>query len=371
MPGGSFSLLRKSLASPTFIVVIALAIRLLAMPIVVAKRPFHGNEPSHIAAHLAAGEGFSSPYDGVPNAPTAQQPPAYPFYLSLVFRMLGSFSRASLIFLLIANAAVGSLLPVLLYQAGRRWYGVSVGLIAAWCWATLPWIAVSDLGLSNYLFAAVFVLLWLLLFPKNGTMTARKSALCGVVLGSGILLNPMLCILWPASWKWLTRRAAVFSLAGMALMVTPWLLRNYRTMGHIYPTLRDNFGMEFYIGNHPGMNDPVAPCYSALCRGTENYRNADYPGNDPRLFAALGEQEFMHRQLHMAVSYVRADLPGFARQEAARRVGGAFSFVQACDCSAIRSTSALLLAALLPHQQHVEMTRRVSLSVRRMNALGC
>jgi hypothetical protein len=249
MPRG-FPLLRKSLASPTFVVVIALAIRLLAMPIVVAKRPFHGNEPSHIAAHLAAGEGFSSPYDGVPNAPTAQQPPAYPFYLSLVFRMLGSFSRASLIFLLVANAAVGSLLPVLLYQAGRRWYGVSVGLIAAWCWATLPWIAVSDLGLSNYLFAAVFVLLWLLLLPKNGTMTTRKSALCGVVLGSGILLNPMLCILWPASWKWLTRRAAVFSLAGMALMVTPWLVRNYRTMGHIYPTLRDNFGMEFYIGNH-------------------------------------------------------------------------------------------------------------------------
>jgi asparagine N-glycosylation enzyme membrane subunit Stt3 len=133
MPGAGFPLLKKSLASPTFIVAIALVIRLLAIPTVVAKRPFHGNEPSHIAAHLAAGEGFSSPYDGVPNAPTAQQPPAYPFYLSLVFRMLGSFSRASLIFLLVANAAVGSLLPVLLYQAGRRWYGVSVGLIAAWC----------------------------------------------------------------------------------------------------------------------------------------------------------------------------------------------------------------------------------------------
>src|SRR5579862_8755254 len=46
------------------------------------------------------------------------------------------------------------------------------------------------------------------------------------------------------------------------------------------------------------------------------------------------------------------------------------SFTQACTRSAIRSSSELLLATLLPHRQHVEMTSWVRASLSWKNAWG-
>lgn len=309
--------MKRCLFSPALIFAVALVVRLLAVPIAIHEQPFLKNEPSHIAAHLVAGEGFASPYERTPIAPTAQQPPLYPFYLALVFRLLGSFSRASLIFLLLANSVMGASLTLLIYKVGRRWFHLNSAIIAAWACALLPWLVASELVISNYLFSTAFVLAWLLWLPKHEGITARKGAAFGIALGLGMLLNPMLALLWPASWRWLMRkRVAAFSLAGMALMVSPWLIRNYRSMGHVYPGLRDNLGMELYIGNHAKMNDPPVLCYSWLCQGTENY--SDYPGNDPRLFSELGEQQFMRRELRQALSFIRADLAGFLIRSAKR-----------------------------------------------------
>ena len=42
-----------------------------------------------VAASLAAGHGFSSPY-WIPTGPTALVPPVYPFLLTLVFRVFGN-----------------------------------------------------------------------------------------------------------------------------------------------------------------------------------------------------------------------------------------------------------------------------------------
>src|ERR1700758_1039783 len=89
-------------------------------------------------------------------------------------------------------------------------------------------------------------------------------------------------------------------------------------MGQLYPTLRDNFGMELYIGNHPGMEGDHSPCASKLCEGTGDYTYADFPTRDPRLFAELGEVAFMEQKLHEAVAYIRAEPGKFVWRSAKR-----------------------------------------------------
>ena len=49
-----------------------------------------GWEMGWIARALAGGHGFSSPYFPI-TGPTAMQPPLYPWLLSLVFRLFGTY----------------------------------------------------------------------------------------------------------------------------------------------------------------------------------------------------------------------------------------------------------------------------------------
>ena len=81
---------------------------------------FYGNEPSHIAAHLAKGEGFSSPYPWTPVSPTAQQPPLYPFLLAIIFKAFGVLSLRSLQVIVWLNAVAGTAASLLIYWVGRR-----------------------------------------------------------------------------------------------------------------------------------------------------------------------------------------------------------------------------------------------------------
>ena len=263
------------------------------------------NEPSHIAAHLARGEGFSSPYNNVPIVPTAQQPPLYPLLLAIVFKLSGVYSRTALIVILGMNALIGAAVSVLICRVGERYLSLRVGAIAAWAWAIWPNIVAGDLFIYNYPASTAVVVGSLLLLPAIRD-EKRWWILLGVGAGLAALLNPMLLLLYIAGLPWLVQRPrrALLSVAVTVLVMSPWWIRNYHQLGRFYPALRDDFGIVLYIGNHGGMEEHPQHCVSKLCEGTASYADADYPMIDPELYVALGETAFMAKKEQDALAYI-------------------------------------------------------------------
>ena len=91
-------------------------------------------------------------------------------------------------------------------------------------------------------------------FVPNLVGKTRNWILLGIAVGIMLLLNPMLVLVIPASILWLNKKQSLIMLATVLLCLAPWYVRNFRVMGHFYPALRDNLGMELYLGNHPGMS---------------------------------------------------------------------------------------------------------------------
>lgn len=274
---------------------------------------FYGNEPSHIAAHLAKGEGFSSPYPWTPVSPTAQQPPLYPFLLAIIFKAFGVLSLRSLQVIVWLNAVAGTAASLLIYWVGRRYVSAHVGLLAAWIWALSPAMAATDVFMSNYAIATLLVLLWLLVVPELPA-SGKAWVLLGLAAGLAMLLNSMLVILYPASYGWLMRkkRCAVLALTTTFVVTALWMARNYFALGHVYPLLRDNFGLELYIGNHAEIIDSQPVCAWSLCGGTYSYVNV-YDG-----LVELGEARFFQKRTRDAIAYIRAR-PGRFLQRSAKR----------------------------------------------------
>jgi hypothetical protein len=243
--------------NPRAILIVGIAFRILLIPPVLKwigtpTNPFEGNEASHIAAHLIRGDGFASPFTELA-IPTAQQPPLYPFFMAGIFKLFGSFSRISLYVILAANSVAGGMTAFFIHRAGLKYFSSPVALRSAWIWSILPPIAMTDITLSGYAWAALAVVLWLNFVP---TMPPRIGhwIFLGITVAFALLLNPMLVLLIPASALWLNRKQAWITLATTVLCLAPWYIRNYCAMGHFYPALRDNLGMELYLGNHPGMS---------------------------------------------------------------------------------------------------------------------
>ena len=105
-----------------------------------------------IATNLANGHGFR----GIAGQTTAQFPPAYPFLLSLVFRVFGVHRTAGAI----VNVFLGAATIPLLYFTARRTLGRTEAVFAGiGLTLLLSQVLYSDLLLSDTLFAFEVVLL--------------------------------------------------------------------------------------------------------------------------------------------------------------------------------------------------------------------
>ena len=264
---------------------------------------FTGNEPSHIAAALASGMGFSSPYANVPIAPTAQQPPIYPFILSGIFKLFGTYSTESAWAAVILNILAGATTAILLRYVGKLHFGETVGIVAAWLWV-LPWtfrLNTFSVSLTSAPLAALGMGAFLLWVPRE-IETQRRCLVLGVTAGLLVLLQPALLFVVLAYILWLEMprlhpRRIVIAAAGLLLVLTPWTIRNYATFGRLIP-LRDNFGLELWLGNRPGMS------------GTVDY-SGDFPDLDPTNYARLGELPYMYSKFQIARDFIRHDPAGF------------------------------------------------------------
>jgi len=300
--------IKRIAASPAIILGAALATRLASATYILSSRfgpqlLFVRNEPSHIAAALVSGLGFSSPYAGAPNAPTAQQPPLYPLILAGIFKLFGICTVASAWTAVLVNVLAGAVTAVLLYFVGRLHFGETVGILAAWLWV-LPWMYQTNafsVSLTTAYLAALGFTALLLWVPKR--LEGNRSWLVlGIYSGLLVLLQPALLtvVLVYGGWLAVSKGSSpriLIALAGLLLTLAPWTVRNYVTFERFIP-LRDNLGLELWLGNRPGM------------QGTVDF-SGDFPDVDPGNYARLGELRFMDGKLEASSKFILSDPAAF------------------------------------------------------------
>lgn len=270
-----------------------------------------GWEMGRIAASLASGHGFSSPF-GPPTGPTAWEPPLYPYLIAGVFSVFGIYSKASAFVLLALNSVFSALTCIPIFLIGRRLFSEKVAVWSAWAWALLPnvifWCtrAVWETSLSALLLAAIFWLALALEDREGWLPWFEFGLLWGIVaLNSTSLLS----FLPPAGlWAWYRRaQRGKRSLAGVAVAsavffacITPWLVRNYETFGK-FIFIRDNFGAELRLGNGPGAGGTLML-----------YLDPPHDSYAMRQFQAMGELAYIHMRKGQALDYIKADYARFA-----------------------------------------------------------
>lgn len=294
--------------SPLLIFAAALAVRLAVMAHLLAgfgaAAFLLNNECARIASALVHGAGYSSPWSGMPVAPTAQQPPIYPLLLAGVFRIFGAYTRSAAVAALIINALAGAATAVLLRRVGERCLDDRrAAAAAAWIFALWPYEAVVGLQLWNQALTALLLVGFLLLIAPAAPHTPRRSFGLGCYAGAASLLNPAL--LPPLACAYAARRRparrALLVLAGFLLVLAPWTARNLLVFGRFIP-LRDNFGFELWVGNQAGL--PL--------RHPLGFRG-DFPAADLRA-AGWNEIKFLDGKSRQARQYIQAHPGEFVRR---------------------------------------------------------
>ncbi len=307
-----------------------------------------GNEVGWIARSIALHQGFSSPFYPV-TGPTALLPPLYPYLLSLLFKLFGIYSLKSALAILTLNSTFSALTCIPIYLAARLSLNPRAALFAGWGWAIYPFAIyfsagrVWEFSLTSLLLTTCF---WLALRLHLHPSPSRWLAF-GALYGLAGLCNPAVFSLFPVLlllplWRrWKLRRDdsrfmgglfsrdllrnGIFAAVGMIAVLTPWTIRNYRTM-HVLCPVRDCFWYEFWSANngdssnptlawtHPASNPDEMQLYQsqgeiAYIAGKRAVVN-DYVAHHPAFFVRLT----LRRTLNYWTGFWSLD-PDYMRQE--------------------------------------------------------
>ena len=307
----------KVASSPAILFLVALTARLWVLSQLLpanAWRYFYQyNEPAHIAWSILSGYGYSSPWANTLVMPTAQQPPIYPYLLAAIFRLAGTYSYRSLWIAVGLNAIFSALTAIVILKIGRRVFGASTGVLAAWIWSCWIYEAVVSIRLWESSLSALLLAIGLLLLP-NVASSIRPSFWLGFGALAGVAALTNTTLLSVSSffclWLWITcrrrnlrcSRCLAASVVVCLLVLSPWTIRNYATFRRVLP-VRDNLGLELWLGNHEGVTHVF---------------DKDFPILDPTEYNRLGEIRFMEAKRDSALDFIRQHSGEFARLSAGR-----------------------------------------------------
>jgi len=306
----------KLVQSPAVVFVIAVSMRLWTAGQLLPEKAqpyfYRYNEPSRVAWALVSGHGYSSPWPHTPLLPTAQQPPGYPLLLAAIFRVFGAYSLSSLWTAVSLNAIFAALTAIAILRIGVTSLGTPVGVLSAWIWACWLYEAVVSIRLWESALSALWLTMALLFLPAVAASTrAWRWLVFGLLAGVAGLTNTTLLAVFPFFWLWLWIRSRaqgryghrwlLASVVLSVLVVTPWTIRNYAVFHRLMP-MRDNFGLEFWVGNHDVTD------------------HSQFPLSNPAEYNQLGELQFMEAKRQAGLRFVRQHPWEFCRRSA-RRVG--------------------------------------------------
>ncbi len=204
------------------------------------------------AKALADGRGYVGSLTYFWPGATAEHPPLYSMVIAVI-TLLGGTEMATQ--RLIESALSGAALIPLMGVLGRQVVGPRAGVIAAALAAVSPiLIAAESSADSEALYGVLVVLILLWTYRFSARPTPRNGALLGLWIGLAVLARseavlflaiPVGLAIRPRRPQ--TRRAVAVAVAISALVVSPWLARNWAELGR--PTLSTNLGT-LMAGSH-------------------------------------------------------------------------------------------------------------------------
>ncbi|HZN02181.1 MAG TPA: tetratricopeptide repeat protein [Candidatus Polarisedimenticolia bacterium] len=259
---------------------------------------------------------------------TFWQPPLYPYFLAVLFRLFGE----RMIVVVTAQAALGALTCVLVAWIGARLWGWKAGVVASLLAAFYgPLVHFDAQPLVSVLHTALVTGGLLALLRAAGidaarsasdasggdaarpSGTARSWALAGLLWGLAAIATPNLLLVVPAAAAWillrrLRARPLLPWLAGLALPVALVAGRNLFVAGE--PVLvSSNGGINLHIGNNPDYDRTVR-----IRPGGEFERLAQEPENLGILGAAARSRWFTQRAVSFWTGYPGPAARLFARK---------------------------------------------------------
>ena len=276
--------------------------------------PGWGGEMVAIASALADGRGFSDAY-GPNTGLTAQAPPAYPFLLSLIFRVLGGSTVEAGEIALYLNALLSAGITLLVFRLAEKLFDRRVGILAAALWAFWPLVGHTE---ARYTWnTSLYALLFTVLVRVGLTLqpgSTRRWVAYWLLAGITVLVDTsaVVFVFLFAGWQLVfhERRPLRWLVAALVLLavVAPWMFRNWLVFGR--PVLRSNLGLEL----SRGISD-------------EDFARTDYkirlPNRDPEELARyrrLGEIAYMDDRFEQVRQYVSANPVAYVRRAARRFV---------------------------------------------------
>jgi 4-amino-4-deoxy-L-arabinose transferase-like glycosyltransferase len=270
-----------------------------------------GWEMGRVGRSIALGHGFSSPYEG-DTGPTAWEPPLYPYLIGGVFKLFGIYTHASAWVLLTINSLFATLTTIPVFLIARRTFGERVAFWSAYAWALNPYVWYWSIHWiwDTTLTPLILALLFLLALELEEWPGVRGWIIFGSLYGLGALANPTMLAFLPfcGLWIWWRRwRRGLPSLAGIALasitfflVLSPWLIRNYKVFGH-FVFLRDDFGLQFRLGNGPAADGMLMA-----------YLQPNLNQPELEAFQQMGELAYADRCKRIAFEWVREHPARFA-----------------------------------------------------------
>lgn len=206
---------------------------------------------------LASGYGFVYRNNFGERVATAVHPPLYSAYLGVV-SWFGGTSHA---WHRMASTLLGFGAVVVIGYVGRHIGGTRVGLIAAFLAAIYPNLWLNDaMMLSESLYALVIGLVLLTAFRFRDDATFPNAIMLGAAIAFAALTRaeavflflllavPLLFVLGDLTWRRRLERGAVVLAAG-AVVLAPWMIRNYLTFETHPITISNGSGFVVEISN--------------------------------------------------------------------------------------------------------------------------
>jgi len=255
---------------------------------------------------------FSSDQDETRLLPASFRTPGYPLFL-VPFAIIGDgYYDAALMQIILSSASV-----VLMYILARRFLSRRIASVAAWLFVFEPVSAYyANIVLSDTLYVFLQLSALVILFQNKRRLTAPDGLLGGALIGFAILVRPIgqflpipiavgLYLLYRTKGKRLLQTITLF-LIGVLLVVSPWMIRNYRIF-HT-PALSSVPAVSFV--------SYFAPLYYAHKTG-DTFENAQHLFNSrvqenyhDLSFRSLGNVGKMNESVFR---YIKEDTFGFAR----------------------------------------------------------
>lgn len=255
-------------------------------------------EMANVAASIASGHGYSSPFGGSTGA-TAVVPPLYTWLLACIFKMFGIRSGLSLVVAQLLDGCFLSATACAMFAVAQTVFDRRVADWSAWGWLFLATITYlipesANLPYSGYwcfdlwetaLTTLLITLLVLVTLHGENWQGIWWWSGVGFLFGVAALSNPATLAILPLSMGWIIYRRkrlhrsclpmTVVTLAALLVTVAPWMIRNSVTFGQ-FVFLRSNFWMEvqlanndqargFWVGDtHPNANDTERQRYARM-----------------------------------------------------------------------------------------------------------